>query len=157
MTTPTRTDRPASTGTASTGTAPTVQQLAWGFSVGLAAARVGAGLLEVVAPGTFLGLIGTRHANTASARAGFRMKGGRDLGVGMATLLAARRGDVAGVRAGNIAAVAIDVVDGLTVASEDGAETFRFPIHPAGSWLGYAVSVAAAAAVAVLPTPARNA
>ncbi len=127
----------------------TVERAAIAFSLGLAAARVVVGFLEVVFPTLFLRLLGKPGTATRASAMGFRMKGGRDLGVGLVTLGAAFTGDKETVAQLTATGVVIDAVDGLAV-HRAGAEVLRRPLYPWGAWGGYAVGAAAAVAALVL-------
>jgi hypothetical protein len=130
--------------------------LARTFAVGLGVARVAACSVEVVAPGWFLRRIGRPEADTPSARQGFRMKGGRDVALGLCTLAAAGTGDDDALRAWTATAVLVDAVDGAAVHLDRG-RSMRAPISGGGAWLGYAVAAGAAGAVWVLGREARRA
>lgn len=134
---------------------PTVRQSADLFALGLAAARAGEGAIEVLAPDLFVGLIGTGRVSTApGATLPWRMKGGRDLALGLATLAAAatgRRG-VVGMLTGT--GLVIDTVDGLAVLADDGA-SLRAPVHPLGGWGGIVIGVASAVAAVVVARPPK--
>lgn len=119
------------------------------FGLGLAVARLAAGLVEVLFPRMFLRVLGRRGAATDGAALGFRMKGGRDVAIGLATLGAAAMGDRATFAQLTAAGVIIDGVDGLAVARDDGASMRGF-VTGAGAWLGYAVAAGAAASAWVL-------
>ena len=119
------------------------------FALGLAVARVVVGLVETLFPRLFLRVLGHRGSATPGAAVGFRMKGGRDLGVGLLTLGAALAGDRSSVATLTATGVVIDAVDGLAVA-RDGGETLRRPVFPSGATLGYVVAAGAAAAAWVL-------
>lgn len=126
-----------------------VEEAAIAFGLGLAAARVAAGTVEVLFPRLFLRTLGHRGSATDGAALGFRMKGGRDVAIGLATLGAAALGDRSTFAQLTAAGVIIDGVDGVAVA-RDGGRTLRRPVHPSGAWLGYAVAAGAAAAAWVL-------
>lgn len=119
------------------------------FALGLAVARVAAGLVETLFPRLFLRVLGHRGTATSGAAMGFRMKGGRDLGIGLLTLGAAFAGDRSSVATLTATGVVIDAVDGLAVA-RDAGETMRRPVFPQGATLGYVVAAGAAAAAWVL-------
>ena len=138
------------------------ESIAIAFGLGLAAARIVVGTTEVLFPKLFLRALGRRGSATDGAALGFRMKGGRDAAIGLATLgaaalllglsLAAVRfalGDRSTFAQLTAAGVIIDGVDGLAVA-RDGGRTLRSPVHPVGAWLGYAVALGAAVAAWVL-------
>lgn len=122
------------------------------FALGLALARVASGLVETMFPKLFLRVLGHRGAATDGAAMGFRMKGGRDLGIGLMTLGAAFAGERDQVATFTAAGVVIDTIDGLAVA-RDGGRSMRRPVFPAGAWLGYVVGALAAAAAWVLARP----
>lgn len=126
-----------------------IEGAAINFGLGLAVARLVAGLVEVLFPKLFLRVLGRRGAATDGAALGFRMKGGRDVAIGLATLGAAALGDRATFAQLTAAGVVIDGVDGLAVARDDGASMRGF-VTSGGSSLGYAVAAAAAAAAWVL-------
>lgn len=126
-----------------------IEGVAINFGLGLAVARVAGGLVEVLFPKLFLRLLGHRGSATDGAALGFRMKGGRDLAVGLATLGAAAMGDRATFAQLTAAGLVIDGIDGLAVARDKG-ETLRRPVHSTGAWLGYAVAGGAAAAAWIL-------
>lgn len=130
------------------------EQAAIAFALGLAGARVVSGVVETLFPKLFLRVLGTSGAATPGAALGFRMKGGRDLAVGVATLVAAARGDRRTVAGLTSTGIVIDLVDGLAVAADAG-ESLRRPVHPWGAWLGYVVAVGAGVA-GVLLTPRRR-
>jgi|GEM_PF-6210375 len=135
--------------------APLAHRVAVAFALALALARVFSGVVETLFPRLFLRVLGTRGAATDGAALGFRMKGGRDLGIGVATLLAAAQGDRRQVAGLTATGVVVDLVDGLAVA-QDGGRSLRRPVHPSGAWLGYAVAAAAGLAAAVLTPPRRR-
>lgn len=126
-----------------------VEGAAISFGLGLAVARIGIGLVEVVFPRLFLRVLGHRGTATDGAALGFRMKGGRDVGIGLATLGAAALGDRSTFAQLTATGVVIDCIDGLAVARDEG-RSLRRPVWPTGAWLGYAVAAAAAAAAWVL-------
>lgn len=126
-----------------------VEGLAINFGLGLAVARVVVGLVEVVFPKLFLRVLGRRGSATDGAALGFRMKGGRDVALGLATLGAAALGDRGTFAQLTAAGVIIDGVDGLAVARDEGAAMRGF-VTAGGSKLGYAVAGAAGAAAWVL-------
>lgn len=126
-----------------------VEGAAIAFALGLAVARVAVGLVEVLFPKLFLRVLGHGGSATDGAAVGFRMKGGRDLGVGLLTLGAAATGDRTAVAQLTATGVVIDAVDGLAVA-RDGGRTLRRPLHPLGAYGGYLVAVGAALAAWVL-------
>jgi len=119
--------------------------MAINFGLGLAFARVAAGLVEVLFPKLFLRVLGRRGVATDGAALGFRMKGGRDVAIGLATLGAAAVGDRSTFAQLTAAGLVIDGIDGLAVARDHGI-TLRGPVHRAGAQLGYAVAVGAALA-----------
>ncbi len=131
------------------GSTPVIDRVATSFALGLAIARVVVGFAEVVFPKLFLRVLGKPGTATDGAALGFRMKGGRDLGVGLITLGAAMNGDREAVAQLTATGLVIDVVDGLAVhrARE---ETLRRPLYPLGAYGGYAVGIAAAAAAVIL-------
>lgn len=127
----------------------TIEGVAIGFGLGLAIVRVVAGSVEVLFPKLFLRALGRRGSATDGAALGFRMKGGRDVAVGLATLGAAALGDRSTFAQLTAAGLIIDGVDGAAVARDRG-RTLRRPVHPTGAWLGYAVAAGAALAAWVL-------
>lgn len=131
-----------------------VEGAAIAFALGLGFARVAGGLVEVLFPRLFLRVVGHRGSATDGAAIGFRMKGGRDLALGVATLAAATNGDRDGVANMTVLGVLVDAVDGLAVSRDDG-RSLRAPVFPYGAWLGYAVAIAAGLASAVLRRPSR--
>ena len=126
-----------------------IEGVAISFGLALAFARVVAGTVEVLFPKLFLRTLGHRGSATDGAALGFRMKGGRDVAVGLATLGAAALGDRSTFAQLTAAGVIIDGVDGAAVARDEG-RTLRRPVHPSGAWLGYAVATGAALAAWVL-------
>jgi hypothetical protein len=126
-----------------------LEGLAIRFGLALAVARVGAGLVEVLFPKLFLRVVGKRGSATDGAALGFRMKGGRDVGVGLATLGAAALGDRSTFAQLTAAGIVIDGVDGLAVAADEGAALRGF-VTRFGAPLGYAVAAGAAVAAWVL-------
>ncbi len=100
--------------------------------VGLGVARLAEGVLEAADPQSFLKLIGAPAPGPGTAL-GFRMKGGRDIAVGLSTLAA--RGDDRALAAAALGAVVIDAVDGIGVAI-DGGRTLNPPVYPGGAILG---------------------
>lgn len=126
-----------------------LEGLAINFGLGLAVARLAAGLAEVLFPKLFLRVLGRKGAATDGAALGFRMKGGRDVAIGLATLGAAAMGDRATFAQLTAAGVIIDGVDGLAV-KRDGGAAMRGFVTSGGSWLGYVVAGAAALAAWVL-------
>lgn len=126
-----------------------IEGVAIAFGLGLAVARVVAGTVEMLFPKLFLTALGKRGSATDGAALGFRMKGGRDLAIGLATLGAAAMGDRSTFAQLTATGVIVDTVDGVAVARDEG-RTLRRPVHPSGAWLGYAVGAAAAAAAWVL-------
>lgn len=126
-----------------------IEGMAISFGLGLALARVVFGLVEVLFPKLFLRVLGRRGSATDGAALGFRMKGGRDVGIGLATLGAAALGDRSTFAQLTAAGVVIDGIDGLAVARDDGAAMRGF-VTTGGSLLGYAVAAGAAAAAWVL-------
>ena len=126
-----------------------VEGAAIAFGLGLAVARVVAGTVEVLFPRLFLRALGRRGSATDGAALGFRMKGGRDVAIGLTTLGAAALGDRSTFAQLTAAGVVVDGIDGLAVA-RDGGRTLRRGVHPSGAWLGYVVAVAAAIAAWVL-------
>lgn len=126
-----------------------IEGLAIKFGLALAVARVGAGLVEVLFPKLFLRVVGKRGSATDGAAIGFRMKGGRDVGVGLATLGAAALGDRSTFAQLTAAGIVIDGIDGLAVARDEGA-ALRGVVTRFGAPLGYAVAAAAAVAAWVL-------
>ena len=125
------------------------------FALGLGVARVVAGLVEVLFPKLFLRAVGTSGAATPGAAVGFRMKGGRDLAIGLATLAAATNGDRQGVANMTALSIIVDAVDGLAVARDRGGAIAR-PVFPHGATVGYVVAAGAAWAAAVLRRPASR-
>lgn len=107
--------------------------------LGLGVARLGEGVVEVSAPRWFLARLGTAET-PAQVHLGFRMKGGRDVALGLLTLFAVgdddRLGDLA------MATVVVDGADGLAVAL-DGGRTLGPPVDRAGAVLGFATAAAA--------------
>lgn len=132
-----------------------VEGAAIAMALGLGVARVLGGLVEVLFPRLFLRVVGRRGAATDGAAVGFRMKGGRDLAVGLATLAAATNGDREGVANMTVLGVIVDGIDGLAV-SRDGGRSLRCPVFPWGATLGYAVAAAAGAVSFVLRRPVRR-
>ena len=126
-----------------------VERAAIAFALGLGVARVASGVVETLFPRLFLRLVGRPDSATPGAAVGFRMKGGRDLAIGLATLAAATNGDRAGVANMTALGVVIDGVDGLAVARDRGASLVG-PVARLGSVLGYAVAVGAGVATVVL-------
>lgn len=126
-----------------------LEGLAIRFGLGLAVARLVAGLVEVLFPKVFLRVLGRRGSATDGAAVGFRMKGGRDVALGLATLGAAAMGDRGTFAQLTAAGVIIDGIDGLAVARDEGAAMRGF-VTGSGSRLGYAVAGAAGAAAWVL-------
>ncbi len=126
-----------------------IEGAAIAFGLGLAVARVVAGAVEVLFPRLFLRVLGRRGTATDGAALGFRMKGGRDVAIGLATLGAAALGDRSAFAQLTAAGLLIDGVDGAAVAADEG-RTLRRPVHPAGAYLGYAVAAGAAVAAWVL-------
>lgn len=126
-----------------------IEGAAISFGLALAVARVVAGSVEVLFPKLFLRALGRRGSATDGAALGFRMKGGRDVAIGLATLGAAAMGDRSTFAQLTAAGVIIDGVDGAAVARDEG-RTLRAPVHPTGAWLGYAVAAGAAVAAWVL-------
>ena len=126
-----------------------IEGAAIAFGLALAVARVIAGSVEVLFPRLFLRALGHRGSATDGAALGFRMKGGRDVAIGLTTLGAAALGDRSTFAQLTAAGVVIDGVDGLAVA-RDGGRTLRRPVHPSGAWLGYVVAAGAAVAAWVL-------
>ena len=122
------------------------------FALGLGVARVVAGLAEVLFPRLFLRAVGTSGAATPGAAVGFRMKGGRDLAIGLSTLASATNGDREGVATMTALGVIVDAIDGLAV-SRDGGRAIGRPVFPHGATLGYVVAAAAAWAATVLRRP----
>lgn len=106
---------------------------------GLGGARLLQGTAEVLAPRRFLGVLGTAET-PAPVHLGFRMKGGRDVALGLLTARA--RSDDARLADLALAAVVVDGVDGLAVALDRG-RTLGPPVDPWGGVLGAAVAVAA--------------
>jgi hypothetical protein len=131
------------------GTATTAERLATNFALGLALARVVVGFAEVVFPRLFLRFLGKPGTATEGAALGFRMKGGRDLGVGLVTLGAAMHGDRGAVAQLTATGVIIDAVDGLAV-HRAGPDVLRRPLYPLGAYGGYAVGIASGAAAFIL-------
>lgn len=129
-----------------------VEGAAIAFALGLGVARVVGGLVEVLFPRLFLQVVGRSGSATPGAAVGFRMKGGRDLAIGLSTLAAATNGDRLAVANMTALGTIIDAVDGLAVA-RDAGESMRRPVFPLGAWLGYVVGAAAAAAAGVLRRP----
>ncbi|CAN5172007.1 hypothetical protein BH23ACT9_BH23ACT9_21460 [soil metagenome] len=119
--------------------AETHRRLARLFVLGLGAARVGAGMAQVVAPRVFLTSIGAPEA-PAQTQMGFRMKGGRDVAMGLMTWAA--RGDDDRLAEIAMAAVVIDLVDGSSVVLDRG-RTLGPPADPLGAVLGFGVAAAA--------------
>lgn len=132
-----------------------VEGAAIAFALGLGAARVLGGLVEALFPRLFLRVVGHRGSATDGAAVGFRMKGGRDLAIGLATLAAATNGDREGVANMTALGVVVDAVDGLAV-SRDRGRSLRRPVSPHGATLGYAVAAGAALASIVLRRPTRR-
>ena len=126
-----------------------IEGMAIAFGLGLAVARVVAGAVEMLFPKLFLTALGKRGGATDGAALGFRMKGGRDFAIGLATLGAAAMGDRSTFAQLTATGVIVDTVDGVAVARDEG-RTLRRPVHPTGAWLGYAVGGAAAVAAWVL-------
>lgn len=126
-----------------------LEGLAIRFGLGLAVARLVAGLVEVLVPKAFLRVLGQRGSATDGAALGFRMKGGRDVALGLATLGAAALGDRGTFAQLTAAGVIIDGIDGLAVARDEGAAMRGF-VTGSGSKLGYAVAGAAGVAAWVL-------
>jgi hypothetical protein len=106
------------------------------FVLGLGVARIAAGTVQTASPRTFLGLLGTPDT-PAQTQMGFRMKGGRDLALGLLTL--ASRDDDDRLADLALAAVVLDGVDGVAVALDRG-RTLGAPVDPAGAVLGFAVA-----------------
>lgn len=126
-----------------------LEGLAIQFGLALAVARVAAGLVEVLFPKLFLRVVGRRGSATDGAALGFRMKGGRDVGVGLATLGAAALGDRSTFAQLTAAGIVIDGIDGIAVARDEGAALHSF-VSRFGAPLGYAVAAGAAVAAWVL-------
>ena len=126
-----------------------LEGLAINFGLGLATARLVVGLVEVLFPRLFLRVLGRRGSATDGAALGFRMKGGRDVAIGLASLGAAAMGDRDTFAQLTAAGVVIDGVDGLAV-SRDGGSAMRGFVTGGGSRLGYVVAAGAAAAAWVL-------
>lgn len=122
------------------------------FAVGLGLVRLGWGGVQVVTPGLFARAIGVDGA--ASSPVAWRMKGGRDIALGLAALMADRRDDVQLLALVSAAAVVVDGVDGVAVHADAG-RALRWPVHPWGAWLGYGVAATAAVAAAVLSAGQR--
>ncbi len=126
-----------------------IEEMAINFGLGLAVARLVVGLTEVLFPKLFLRVLGRRGSATDGAALGFRMKGGRDVALGLATLGAAALGDRSAFAQLTAAGVIIDGVDGLAVARDDGAAMRGF-VTSGGSLLGYVVAGGAAVAAWIL-------
>ncbi len=108
--------------------------------LGLGAARLVEGVGATVATRPFLRLLGADEPEPGAV-AGFRMKSGRDVALGLLTLAAAR--DDRRLAELAATAVVVDGVDGLAMAL-DGRATFGTPTYPAGAVLGVVVAGAAA-------------
>lgn len=126
-----------------------IEGMAINVGLALAVARFAIGLVEVVFPRLFLRVLGRRGTATDGAALGFRMKGARDVGIGLATLGAAALGDRSTFAQLTAAGVVIDGIDGLAF-SRDGGASLRRVVQPGGAWIGYAVAAAAGVAAWVL-------
>lgn len=126
-----------------------MEGIAINVGLGLAVARLVVGLVEVLFPRLFLLVLGRKGAATDGAALGFRMKGGRDVAVGLASLGAAAMGDRGTFAQLTAAGVIIDGIDGLAVR-RDGGSAMRGFVTGGGSRLGYAVAASAAAAAWIL-------
>jgi|AntRauTorcE11897_2_1112592.scaffolds.fasta_scaffold57143_2 hypothetical protein len=133
----------------------TVEGAAIAFALGLAFARVGGGLVEVLFPKLFLRIVGRKGSATDGAALGFRMKGGRDVAIGLATLAAATNRDRIAVANLTATGIVVDAIDGLAV-HRDGGQSLRSPVFPHGAWLGYLVAIVAGLAAAILRRPVRR-
>lgn len=116
------------------------------FVRGLGLARVGAGLVQAGAPRLFLDRVMDSPAPSATPAPAWRMKGGRDLALG---LLALTAGDDRALQRHAAAAVLIDGVDGLAVLADARAH-LSSRVHPAGAVLGGVVAAAALWSAATL-------
>ena len=126
-----------------------LEGLAIRFGLGLAVVRLVAGLVEVLFPKAFLRVLGRKGAATDGAALGFRMKGGRDVAMGLAALGAAAMGDRATFAQLTAAGVIADGVDGLAVARDAGSAMRGF-LTGTGARVGYAMAAGAAATAWVL-------
>lgn len=124
------------------------------FAVGLGAARIVAGAVEVLAPEVFLRRIGAVAPGSPGAQVGFRMKGGRDLALGLATMRAIGD-DLRLARACDIAVV-VDGIDGAAILLDD-RRSFRGVVSGYGGLGGIAVMAVAAWAAQVLRAAAVDA
>lgn len=112
------------------------------FALALGGARLVGGIVQVVAPGRFLAALGRPATrDQAGALVGFRMKGARDVALGLLTLGVGGRGER--LAAVTSAAVVIDTIDGFAVAADRG-RSLRPLVTWAGAPLGFAVGAAAA-------------
>lgn len=121
------------------------QRLARTFTLALATVRVLAGSAEVLAPRAVLRLLGNADVDPSrspGAVLGYRMKGGRDVALGLGALLAARRG-APSERGWTEAAVVVDGLDGVAVLADSG-QALRPWVARLGGPLGFAVGAAAA-------------
>ncbi|MGI9018639.1 MAG: hypothetical protein ACR2HR_16300 [Euzebya sp.] len=110
------------------------------FLLGLGAARLVEGLYAVVATDSFLRVLGS-EIHVPGARAGFRMKSGRDVALGLLSLTAV--GDDARLADLAMTTVVVDTVDAAAVLI-DGRQAFGSPVFPAGAVLGLGVALTAA-------------
>lgn len=117
------------------------------FAIGLGAARVGAGLVQVLLTRRFLTAIGAHQPVQPGTLLGFRMKGARDLALGVGTLSVAR--DDRALSRTCDAAVVIDGIDGIAVLA-DRRRTFGPPVGLVGGPAGLVVAVVASWAGRVL-------
>ncbi len=127
-------------------TSATQRRLARLVVTGLGATRLVEGVVESAAPGAFITRIGATDPGPGTLM-GFRMKGGRDAGLGVMTLLSV--GDDRALARLAVGAIVVDAVDGLAVVMDRG-RTFGPPVQPMGAVLGFVTAGVAAWAARTL-------
>lgn len=104
---------------------------------GLRAAAVGRltwGLIQTLAPTTVRQLLFLSSPDEDQTLTVLRMKGGRDVAMGLGALLGARRGGVSSLRGWSEAGALVDVVDALVTAT--GAGVLRPSVRVGGTLVG---------------------
>lgn len=104
---------------------------------GLRAAAVGRltwGLIQTLAPTTVRQLLFLSSPDEDQTLTVLRMKGGRDVAMGLGALLGARRGGVSSLRGWSEAGALVDVVDALVTAT--GAGVLRPGVRVGGTLVG---------------------
>lgn len=109
----------------------------------MARLRAGAGLVELLAPGVWIRLLLPPSVRGPGVATAIRLKGARDLALGLGALLAARHGD--GLRGWTEAGALTDLLDAVVIGA-DPDDAVSAVLRRVGAAAGVGVAVVTAVA-----------